>query len=251
MFNPLDFPLLVLVVSLFILWIATWIGGTCRALRPRMGEQRYNDFAFVLGATLTLLGLIVGFAFSMAVNRYEQRKNFEEEEANAIGTEYLRAELLPADTAIVVRASLQKYLAQRILWYETRSEKQIREINSQTSALQTALWAPVTESAAARPTPVLALVAAGMNDVFNSQGYAQAAAWNRIPPGGWGLLFSISIFCSILVGYIAHGKSMLLYMILPVALSLSLFLISDIDSPRRGLIHVRPQNLISLANSLR
>jgi hypothetical protein len=61
----------------------------------------------VLGATLTLLSLIVGFSFSMAVGRYDQRKNLEEEEANAIGTEYARAELLPAAAAARVRALLK------------------------------------------------------------------------------------------------------------------------------------------------
>jgi len=57
----------------------------------------------VLAASLTLLALIIGFSFSMAVSRYDQRKNYEEAEANAIGTEYLRANLLPADDATRVR----------------------------------------------------------------------------------------------------------------------------------------------------
>ena len=55
----------------------------------------------VLAATLTLLGLIIGFSFSMAISRYDQRKNYEEAEANAIGTEYVRADLLPAADAAI------------------------------------------------------------------------------------------------------------------------------------------------------
>jgi len=89
-----------------------------------------------------------------------------------------------------------------------------------------------------------------MNDVLNSQGYTQAAWWNRIPIAAWLLLIAISIFCNILIGYSAHGRSAFLFLILPIALSISLFLIADIDSPRRGLIHVSPQNLESLAESL-
>jgi protein-S-isoprenylcysteine O-methyltransferase Ste14 len=89
-----------------------------------------------------------------------------------------------------------------------------------------------------------------MNDVLNSQGYTQAAWWNRIPVAAWSLLVVMSIFCNILVGYRAQGKSPILFMILPVALSISLFLIADIDSPRRGVIRVHPQNLESLAASL-
>jgi hypothetical protein len=89
-----------------------------------------------------------------------------------------------------------------------------------------------------------------MNDVLNSQGYTQASWWNRIPWGAWILLVLISIFCNILVGYVAHGRSGFLFLILPIALSISLFLIADIDSARNGVIRTHPQNLESLAASL-
>ena len=99
MVNPLDLPLLVLVVSLFVFWGCAWIGAWFRA-RHRDTTDSYGDFTFILGGAVTLLGLIIGFTFSMAVNRYDQRKNYEEQEANAIGTEYVRADLLPqADAA--------------------------------------------------------------------------------------------------------------------------------------------------------
>ena len=62
-------------------------------------EEERADFGVVLSATLTLLGLLIGFSFSMAVSRYDQRKNLEEAEANAIGTEYVRADLLPTGDA--------------------------------------------------------------------------------------------------------------------------------------------------------
>ena len=89
-----------------------------------------------------------------------------------------------------------------------------------------------------------------MNDVLNSQGYTQAAWWNRVPIEAWALLVIISIFCNLMTGYGAQGRSPFLLLILPVILSISLFLIADIDSPRGGLIRVRPQNLESLAESL-
>ncbi len=73
-------------------------------------------------ATLTLLALLIGFSFSMAINRYDQRKIYEEDEANAreLGTEYLRTDLLPPVAATNVRTLLITYLDQRILFYETR-----------------------------------------------------------------------------------------------------------------------------------
>jgi hypothetical protein len=93
-------------------------------------------------------------------------------------------------------------------------------------------------------------VLGGMNDVLNSQGYTQAAWRNRIPIEAWMLLIIISIFCNLLMGYDAPGKSAFFLLILPIFLSVSLFLIADIDSPRRGIILVEPHNLESLAESL-
>jgi len=247
------YPVLVLAISFFALALSAWIGvllsGNRRAVKAEMRE----DFGIILAATLTLLGLIVGFTFSMALNRYDQRKNYEEEEANAIGTEYLRASLLPAADAAKVRSLLLNYLDQRILFYETRDEQQLSKIDAQTAKLQAELWSAVQAPAAAQPNQVVALAVSGMNDVLNSQGYTQAAWWNRIPFAAWGLMAAIAICSVALVGYGARNpkaESKLL-LILPLVVSIAFFLIADIDSPRRGLIHVKPQNLVSLAQSLR
>ena len=80
---------LVFVVSVFILWTAAMIGASLRKRRALSEDGEREDFGFVLASTLTLLGLIIGFTFSMAVGRYDQRKNLEADEANKIGTEYL------------------------------------------------------------------------------------------------------------------------------------------------------------------
>src|ERR1700740_111702 len=116
------YPVLVFVLTFFGLSLAAWIGVLLSRNRGVEAEAR-DDFGIILAATLTLLGLIVGFTFSMALGRYDQRKNYEEEEANAIGTEYLRAGLLPAADAAKVRALLLSYLDQRILFYTTRGEQ--------------------------------------------------------------------------------------------------------------------------------
>jgi len=247
----MDYPLLIFVASLIAFWASAWFGGWAHSRWGDIEERHHQDFTFVLGGALTLLGLIVGFSFSMAVNRYDQRKLCEAEEANAIGTEYLRADLLPAPDAAKVRALLKSYLSQRILGYEWRGDEQLRELNAETARLQNDMWSALVAPAVEKPTPVAALTVWGMNDVLNSQGYTQAAWWNRIPTAAWVLVALISVFCNILIGYVAHGRSGRLFMILPIALSISLFLIADIDSPHRGLIRIHPQNLESLAASLK
>jgi hypothetical protein len=99
----------------------------------------------------------------------------------------------------------------------------------------------------------MALVVSGMNDVLNSQGYTQAGYWNQIPLGAWALMAAVAIGSNLLVGYgsrsVTAGSKLL--PILPLVVSIAFMLIADIDSPRHGIIRVRPQNLVSLAESLR
>jgi hypothetical protein len=246
----LDSPLLLFVLSIVVLWLSARAGAALREKRRSLGEGERQDFEMVTTATLTLLGLLIGFTFSMSISRYDQRKNYEEEEANAIGTEYVRADLLPSSNAAAVHQLLGKYLDQRILFYTTREQRRLAQITSETDRLQAELWAQVRAAAAAQPTPPVALAVMGMNDVLNAQGYTQAAWLNRIPIAAWVLMVAIAICCNLLIGYTAHGSKTFALLILPMAVSISFLLIADIDSPRGGMIQLLPQNLTSLSQSL-
>ena len=247
----MNFPLLVFALSFVVLSLAAGVGDILRSRVYPLVEEERDDFGIIVGATLTLLGLLIGFSFSMAINRYDQRKNYEEAEANAIGTEYLRADLLPVADRARVRELLKRYLDERVLFYTTRGRDKLAKINTDTAELQNELWAAVRTAAVVEPTPVVALVVSGMNDVLNSQGYTQAAWWNRIPIAAWALMATIAIFCNLLIGYGARRRDWHIFLILPIAVSIAFFLISDIDSPRGGAIWIAPQNLISLSQSLR
>jgi hypothetical protein len=246
-----DYPIPLFFLSLFGLWLSARIGLSVHRWRTLREDQR-DDFNVIQAATLTLLSLIIGFSFSLAINRYEQRKNYEEAEANAISTEYVRAGLLPAADAAGVRGLLRKYLDLRILFYRTRDEDGLRKLNADTGQLQAEMWSAVQASGTAHASSVVALAVSGMNDVLNSQGYTQASYWNRIPYASWSLMISIAICCHLLLGYGSHeaeARTGLLFVI-PLVVSISFLLIADIDSPRRGFVNVVPQNLISLSQSL-
>src|SRR5580692_2549406 len=180
--SPLLSPFLVLPLSFVLLWLSARLGAALRKRQP-LDDGMRHDLDVVVAATLTLLGLIIGFSFSMA-------------------TELLSAVTAPAE--------------------------------------------------APKPTPVLALVVSGMNDVLNTQGYTQAAWWNRIPTAAWVMMMLIAISANVMFGYGARraNAGVIHVVILPLVLSIALFLIADIDSPRRGVIRVNPQNLTSLAQSL-
>jgi hypothetical protein len=138
------------------------------------------------------------------------------------------------------------------LFYTTRDTQQLRQINADTAKLQADLWAALQGPAAANPNPVMALALAGMNDVLNSQGYTQAAWWNRIPRAAWGLMFTIATWSSVLIGRGTRSnvREPVLLLLLPLVVSISFFFIADLDSPRGGVIRVSPQNLVILGESL-
>jgi hypothetical protein len=246
----MDYPGLVSVLAFVLMVLAALIGNHYRNKSRALTDEEREYFTIVLSANLTLLGLLIGFSFSMAINRYEQRKNYEEAEANAISTEYVRADMLPAADAARVKALLKKYTAERILFYTSTSQETLVKVWANRSELQAQLWTAILPGVEANPTPVMAVVASGMNDVINSQGYTQASWWNRIPIAAWGFMILIAGFCNLMIGYGARGSHRRTLAILPVAISISFLLIADIDSPRRGIMRVHPLNLSSFLQSV-
>jgi hypothetical protein len=247
----MNYPFVVLAVSFLLMFGAAHLGSFFSKKR-RLDDGEREDFGVVVAATLTLLGLIIGFSFSMATSRYDQRKNLEEAEANAIGTELVRAELLPpADTAKIVEL-LKRYLDQRLLRYDTHDPFEVRRLSNATARLQGELWSAVKGPALAQPTPISALAVAGMNDVINSQSYTQAAVWNRIPFAAWMLMLGIAIASNLLLGFGMRRRETegAFLLVLPAIVAIAFFLIADIDSPRSGIIRVHAQNLEALKESL-
>ena len=106
-------------------------------------EDLRSDYGVILAATLTLLGLVIGFSFSMAAGRYDLRKIYEEAEANAIGTEYVRTDLLPVAERTEVKTLLRQYTDLRIQFYMAQSEDDIDTDQSggRPRRCRTRLWA--------------------------------------------------------------------------------------------------------------
>jgi cytochrome bd-type quinol oxidase subunit 1 len=247
-----DHPVIMGVVYFVLLSLATRLAVRYVRKGPELEEKDRQDFGIVLAAVLTLLGLIIGFTFSMATTRYDLRKSYEEAEANAIGTEYVRADFLPAADAARVRQLLRDYTAQRILYYQPHSQSELQDIAAHRAQLQQQLWSTVAPAAAAQPTALTGLVASGMNDVLNSQGYTHAAWLNRIPVEAWVLLLLLALLSNLMIVFSArtlHRRARVL-LILPLVVSVSAMLLADIDSPRGGIIKVSAENLRIVADSM-
>ncbi|MGB8629844.1 MAG: hypothetical protein WCD69_10695 [Xanthobacteraceae bacterium] len=246
----IDNPFAVFFIALIAQWGSAFIGDHFRRKLHPLKEGEQADFDTVLTASLTLLALIIGFSFSMAVSSYDQRKNSEEAEANAIRTEYIRADLLPAHDAAEVRELLRAYIKQRISFY-LNSERGMSEVDTDAAKLQTELWSSIVRVATAQPTPVVALAISGMNEVLSTQGRTQAAQLNRIPVAAWCLMGLIAICSNLLLGYRERSRRTVTLLVLPIIASIAFFLIADIDSPRAGIINVVPHNLIATSQSMK
>lgn len=240
-------PLSVFAVCFVVLAVAAQLGVRLRRKRPK--SESDDDLGVILPATLTLLGLIISFTFSMAVTRYDQRKVYESEEANAIGTEYFRVALLPKPDAAKVRELLASYVDKRISFYNIQNPRDLEQVDSSTARLQADLWNAVQGPVGIQPTAPMALVVSGMNDVLNSQGYTQAAWWNRIPIEAWGLMAFVAISGSFLLGYNSRrteSPRRPILLVLPLIVAIAFLLIDDLDTPRGGMTRIRPQNLESV-----
>jgi hypothetical protein len=229
-----------------------WFGSAVLSKYRTKDTETSSDLGIIQTATLTLLGLIIGFTFSMAIERYDLRQTYEAAEANAMGTEFLRADLLPSDTAETIKGLLNEYLDQRILFYSKQDKETAKQITQKTLELEKALWNELLPIARTQSTPTMALVISGMNDVINSRGYTQAAWWNRIPAAAWWLMAAIAIGANILVGFGARNfkGNVGLFMLFPMMVSIAFFLIADIDSPKGGIIRIDPSNLIDLKQNI-
>jgi hypothetical protein len=246
----LEAPLIVFAISLVLQWFAAYAGVCLRKIGLALPQDYRQDFDKIQAATLTLLALIIGFSFSMAVTRYDQRKNYEAAEANAIGTAYVRADLLPTEDGTNLRALLKKYLDERISFYETRDRSQAQQIDRDTAKLQNEMWSVVARVVGTQSTPSTALAVWGINDVLSAQTSAQASWLNRIPIAAWAMMGLIAIACNVLVGYGERRQGVLILLVLPAIISIALLLIADIDSPRGGIIRILPENLAALSQSL-
>lgn len=251
MWALVDHPILLSLVCFVLIAGAGWTGHKLRRKSGPIDEDDRSDLSLIVTATLTLLGLIIGFTFSMAVTRYDLRKHSEADEANSIGTEYFRADMLPQSESAVVHDLLKEYLGLRIQFYEIRNDpNRLNEVEIRRGKVQEKMWQIVASVGESKPTAPIALVVAGMNQVIDNQGYAQAAWWNRIPRAAWILMVAIAVCSNFLVGCNSCKYGKPIYLVLPLAIAVSFLLIADIDSPRNGMIHIRPDNLKSLSETM-
>jgi len=208
-----------------------------------LGRKSEEGISAIDGAVLGLLGLLLAFAFGMAGDHLQTRRNLIVNEANAIGTAWLRIDCLPADDQPPMREHFRQYLEARLQQTPGRlATAELPTLATLTSNLRAAIW---QRAVAAQPRCVTpqagALLIEALNTMFDAATSRLAAANNHLPlPIIW-VLVGVALVASVLAGIAMGGAPQVNWtttLIFALAVSLTVWAIIDLELPRYGLIRV-------------
>lgn len=205
-----------------------------------------DELKIVLGAALSLFGLLMGFILSIAIGGYNTRVTAEENEAMAIGNAFQRTTLLMTEShKDQAEKMLHDYLQLRIRFFNAPNEEARIQIRMESIQKQTYMWTLISQLAKQHPNPVMLSVLNACNDLYTTQQKTMASWRQQIPSSAWVILILFGMCSNFLIGYNMRGKvgCKTLLLVVPVITSIALFMIAEIDIPGRGMIHVTSHNL--------
>lgn len=222
-----------------------------RKAEASTGAQTKSQIAIVEAALLGILALLLGFTMSMAVSRFEARKQLVLSEANAIGTSYLRAQLLPAPEGTEIASLLRQYINVRVQYGTSGDDlAPLDDLHTQTAHLQTELWTQAAAYAQKDPNQVKAgLLLQSLGEAIDLETARWTAFQNHVPPNVIYVNAIVALLSAMLVGY-AFGldgrRNPFSMCVLVLAITLVLAVIVDLDRPRSGFIRANQQPMIDL-----
>jgi len=247
---------------ILVVFFGAILAGACeggfrlgRKAASRTAENTKSQLGVVEGGILAVLGLLLGFTMSMAVTRFEVRKQLVLDEANAIHTSYLRARLLPGPDSAEITDLLREYLDVRLQSADVVNDfGRLQAMREQAARLQNEFWTRAVTYGQKDPSPVRSgLLLQSLNEVIDLESARWMAFQNHVPPTVIYVNFIVALLATTLVGYgfgrdgrrQAFSTTMLV-----LAITVVLAVIVDLDQPRQGLIKGSQQPLIDLQHQL-
>ena len=251
MLAVLNQPAVFLPTVLLLLLAASFGGLAIRRIDARLlGPDHRSDLNAIQASVLGLLGLLLGFSFSMAVSRYDTRKQLEIDEANAIGTTWLRTSTLDDPARSSARDLLRNYIHVRSTFVTDAAPDAAADTAQRTAQLQSELWTVASGAANQHPDPIHALFLSTLNDTIDLSERRTAALENRIPGMAWIMLVFMASVASFLTGLSLTSRARLLLAILPIVVGAALTLILDLDTARSGFVTVEQQSILRLRQQI-
>ncbi len=210
----------------------------------------------VLAAMLGLLALLLGFTYSLALQRYEDRSQAVVAEANAIGTTYLRAQLLPAGIRADIQGKLRQYVDIRVREGRLSLDDAAKDkaLVQQGSSIAAQVWELAMQAVAKDDRPATTgLFIQALNDMIDSADRHHAALDRHVPESVLFLVFLTFVMTTAILGYasgVSSHRVTIPGITLVVLIALVVYLIIDLDRPRRGLIQVNQESLLSAQRAM-
>lgn len=231
-------------------WLAQRAGRA--AWTPAESSDRRSHVNVVLTALLGLLGLLLAFSFGIVEERYQQRKKLVLEEANAIGTTYLRAAMLPAPHNQAVSELLRKYVKARV---GIKSPEELLEGLRKSETIQQKLWAEAKQATSNYPQSIpVGLFVVSLNDVIDMhESRVTVALYNRLPEAIILALFTVSLLALALLGYnagLTQSRGIVATFAVLIAIAVVIMLIIELDRPMQRLFHVNNQAMVDTLESM-
>jgi hypothetical protein len=212
--------------------------GRVRAAKDPEGS--HVGAGAIEGAVLALLGLILAFTFAGASSRLDARRQLIVQEANAIGTAYLRVDLLPANDQPAVRQLFRRYLDARLAVYEKLSDRAASEAAMKNAEqLQGEIWARTEAGTHGQISAASVLNA--VNEMIDVTTARTLALRTRTPKLIIHLMFGLAVLSAMIAGYgmsPAKQRNWFLTTIFSLAISLTVYVVLDLDNPNSGLIRL-------------
>ncbi len=246
----------ILALVVVVLWGALAIGFSL-GFRQRRAEQEraFSQLSTLQAALLGLLALLLGFSFSMAMTRWELRKEALIDEANAIGTTYLRTSLLPEPQRKDIDTLLVAYVDVRLSPEVMGSDAAGRARSAaEAQRLQSRIWQLAMDAVAIDPRPVTTgLFVPSLNAMIDAHGKCVALVEDQVPESVLWLLLVVATVATVLTGFAAGltgVRNLVAGSLVSVLIGLVMLLIIDLDRPSRGRIRVSDANLRALRASM-
>jgi hypothetical protein len=238
---PLFVPGALIAAILLAIEIGRRIG-----LRRRRGPEQAGmaSWSTLDASIFGLMGLFIAFIFYGAGSRFEVRRSLVAEEANAIGTAYLRVDLLPAETQPQIRADFQTYVRSRLAVYQKIPDVDAaRAALARSSEVQGKLWKRAVEAARASAPADRSLVLTSLNEMIDITTVRTLALTTHPPAAVFAMLFLTVLMSSILAGYstsVSQSRDWVTIAAFALVIAAAVYVILDYEYPRMGVIRLDP-----------
>jgi hypothetical protein len=256
--NPGQLAVVISICLFFGMAICLEAGYRMGCYVAKRTETAHEGTSTIQAAVFALLGLLLGFTFANGISHLDQRRVLIIQESNAIGTAYLRLDLLPADQQQEMRNLFRQYLNARLGVYEKLPDLAAAAEDLQHAAqLQQEIWSHAIAGSRDDPTQNVArLLLPALNDMIDVTTSRTIALHTHLPPLIFGLSISVALLSGLLAGYdMARRKSRSWFhgLLYAVVISITIFTVLDLDYPRFGLIRLTAADsaLIELRDSIR